>query len=86
MSKAKFFSYGNFIISPDVLQNKPLIHLSGDARLHIENHKGIIEYSPTLVRVDTSCGIFYVHGEELLVKEIDTTNILVFGQIKSVGY
>ena len=86
MAKTKFINPDNFFVSPDILQNQPLIHLSGTSRLHIENHKGIIEYSPTLVRVDTTCGIFYVHGRELLVKEIDTTNILVFGEIKSMNY
>ena len=84
--RSKFFERGAFLISPDVIQSGPLIHLSGDQRLHIENHKGIIEYTPELVRVDSAAGIIFVKGRELLVNEIDTTNILVFGQIESVGY
>ena len=68
------------------MQNQPLLHMSGDTRIHIENHKGIIEYSPDLVRISTSCGVLRIYGKEMLLKELDDTNILVLGRISGLEY
>jgi len=37
----------------DIVLDLPKITLLGNLQLYIENHKGIIEYSTSLVRVNT---------------------------------
>lgn len=76
----------NFTLDIDVLRNSTLIHIQDNIRIHIENHKGIIEYSTQKVRINTQKGIMQIWGNDLLIKEIDMTDILVFGKIDTVVF
>jgi sporulation protein YqfC len=76
----------NFTLDMDVLRNATLIHVQDNIRVHVENHKGIIEYSVDKVRINTRNGVVSIVGSDLYLKEIDMTDILVFGKIKSIVY
>lgn len=79
--------FSGFSIFPkDVLKSMPIFHLWSNSTVHVENHQGIIEYSDILVRINTKCGIMYIHGKDMLIKEIDNSSILIFGKIDSIGY
>lgn len=80
------FSSGFSILPKDVLKSMPIFHQWSNSTIHVENHQGIIEYSDKLVRIDTKCGIMYICGKDMLIKEIDSCSILIFGKIDSIGY
>lgn len=79
--------FSEFLEIPgDVILDLPKIVLVGNIQLFIENHRGIIEYSPELVRVSTGEGEVIVTGEQMVLRNILPDELLVEGKIKSLSF
>lgn len=68
----------------DVLLNLPKITLIGKTQLTIENHRGIIEYIPERIRINTSIGILRICGKEMVINSIMTEFIVISGVITNM--
>ncbi|HHW56221.1 MAG TPA: sporulation protein YqfC [Clostridia bacterium] len=68
----------------EVLLNLPKITLIGKTHITIENHKGIIEYIPERIRINTTIGIVRISGENMIVNSIMTEMITISGEIKNI--
>lgn len=68
----------------DIALDMPKIIITGDLRVDITNHKGIIEYTHKLIRINTSIGMIKVIGDTLEIKNILMEEIGIIGQIKGV--
>lgn len=70
----------------DVVQDLPRLVLTGDRRLVIENHKGVIEYTSALLRLNTSRGELRVEGKSLTLVSILREEIWIEGHIEHVEF
>ncbi len=70
----------------DIVLDLPKITLVGNLQLYIENHKGIIEYSSGIVRINTKAGILAVTGAGLTIRTIVVEEIIIVGQIDRVEF
>ncbi len=70
----------------DIVLNLSRITMTGQLAVFIENHRGIVEYGPKAVRINTSTGVIAVKGEKLFIKSIIGDEITVEGQIKGVEF
>jgi sporulation protein YqfC len=68
----------------EVMLDIPNILIKGDNEVFIENHKGIVEYSKDLLRLNSALGIIKIIGDNLQIKEINQENILVIGSINLI--
>ena len=75
-----------FELPADVMLHLPLIHLTGGSVLWVENHRGILEYAPTLVRISTGAGPLTVRGRQMVIASIGPEDILVRGEIAGVHF
>ena len=75
-----------FELPDDVVYDLPKITLIGDIQFYIENHRGIIEYSPTLVRIAVSIGEVEVSGEMLAIRTITRDELYLDGRIQAIRY
>lgn len=73
-------------IPQDIVLDLPRITMLGNKQLLVENHKGIIEYTPFLVRVKLNQGELNIRGEELMLGNLQTEQLLVEGVITQVKY
>ena len=73
-------------LPPDVILDLPKLCLTGDHQLSLENHRGIIEYSPGLIRISTSRGEIWVKGDDLAIRSIIKEEIVLAGRIVSVEF
>lgn len=79
--------FAHFLDIPnDVIFDLPKITLIGNVQMYIENHKGIIEYLPSLIKVAVNTGEIEVTGEELTVRNINREEIHLDGLILSIRY
>lgn len=79
--------FSEFLELPgDVMLDLPKIILVGNIQLFIENHRGIIEYTPELVRVSVGEGIVEVTGAGLMLRNILPDELCVEGTIKSLSF
>lgn len=70
----------------EIVLNLPLITLTGNEELYIENYKGIIEYTEGKIRLNTACGILKIEGRNLFLREITAENIAVTGTLTKLEY
>lgn len=70
----------------DVVYDLPKITLIGDLQFYIENHRGIIAYSPATVRIAVSIGEVEVKGEQLTIRTISRDELYLEGKIQAICY
>ncbi len=68
----------------DIVMDFPRITLIGNLQLYIENHKGMIEYSDSKIRVNTKSGVISITGKNFLIKTIVTEEIIIYGEIAHI--
>lgn len=64
----------------------PCLRLSGNERLEVENHRGVLELTRTRIRLYTSLGILRVSGNCLEMRECGRETALIDGRICAVEY
>ncbi len=70
------------IRKPDVLSKIPLVELAGQKRVLIENHSGVLAYSPEEIQIKVSYGKLSVCGEGLSLLEMSHEQLVIRGQIE----
>jgi sporulation protein YqfC len=73
-------------IPQDIVMDLPRITMLGNKQLLVENHKGIMEYTPSVVRIKLSQGELTIGGDRLVLGNLQTEQILVEGRIKEIHY
>ena len=73
-------------IPADIVLDLPRITMLGNKQLLVENHRGIIEYTPSLVRIKLSQGELTVIGDELVMGNLQAEQILLEGAVTEVKY
>lgn len=85
--KGNLQSLAGFLEIPqDIVMDLPRITMLGNKQLLVENHKGIIEYTPSLVRIKLTKGELTVSGEGLTLGNLQAEQILVEGVVREVKY
>jgi sporulation protein YqfC len=73
-------------IPQDIILDMPRITMLGNKQLLVENHKGIIEYTTSLVRIKLNQAELTISGSNLVLGNLQTEQILVEGMIAGVKY
>jgi len=73
-------------IPEDIVLDLPRITMLGNRQLLVENHKGIIEYTPSLVRIKLEQGELIITGKNLMLGNLQIEQILVEGIVGDVKY
>ena len=68
----------------DTVVDWPRVMLSGNKSLVIQNHRGVIEYDQTILRVNTKLGEIKVSGSGLVLLSAVKEDIVVEGKINQV--
>jgi sporulation protein YqfC len=77
---------GMLEIPQDIVLDLPRITMLGNQQLLVENHKGIIEYTPSLVRIKLNQGELIISGKDLTLSNLQVEQILVEGTVGDVKY
>jgi sporulation protein YqfC len=73
-------------IPQDIVLDLPRITMLGNKQLLVENHKGIIEYTPSLVRIKLNQGELVVIGMDLMLENLQVEQILIEGTVGEIKY
>lgn len=58
--------------------------ISGDNSVRVENHRGLLEYTPTALTASRRNGIVRVRGEGLEIGAMDSECLIIRGRISAV--
>lgn len=70
----------------EMLPGTPRIELLSNKRLLVENHKGILEYGDTLMRINCGRLILKITGEQLELKALSINELAIKGTIFTLEY
>lgn len=73
-------------LAEDLGADVPRIEILGDKRVLVENHKGILEYGDTLMRINCGRMIVKIVGEALELRALSLSELAVTGKILSLEY
>ncbi len=75
-----------FDLPQDVSLDLPRILLVGRLQLVVENHRGLIDYTPERITVGVPRGQLAVWGRDLVIGSISPEELSVTGQIDGVRF
>lgn len=70
----------------DVIFGVPIITMTGQLEVCVENYKEIMEYTDTLIRIRSKVGQIRVTGRNMQIEYYTNDEMKITGQIKSVEY
>ncbi|MGI6036726.1 MAG: sporulation protein YqfC [Limnochordia bacterium] len=70
----------------DVALDLPRTTIMGDLQLAVENHKGIVEYSPEEIRIAFHEGQMVICGEGLTLTTLYREEIIIDGRINAIYF
>ncbi len=75
---------GRLGIPPEILSGYPVIELTGDSAIMIEQHRGITAYSEHEICIGVNFGSICVSGTGLTVSGMNRNRMIIYGSIESV--
>lgn len=75
-----------FQMSEDIIAGAPLLMRYGRGRLCIENYRNIIEYTDSLIRIQTKTGRIHIIGRNLVIAYFRDDGMCVVGEIGTIEY
>lgn len=73
-------------IPKDVLLGITILTILGETEINIDNHKGIIEYTDSNVKIRTKSGKLLISGKNLLVDSYSNDEMIIKGMIHSIDF
>lgn len=70
----------------DVMMDLPRVTMIGNFHIYIENHKGVIRFTKTELRLRLTEGELLVIGNEFVIKNILPEEMLLEGIIEDVRF
>lgn len=84
ISKPKKSLYELIGVTGEILANEPKIVITGDYLIEIFNHKGIVDITDTIVKINTKKTIYKITGVSLEIKNVTDDELAIAGTIISV--
>lgn len=73
-------------IPKDLVLDLPKITIIGRNELYLENHRGIIEYSVTCLRIGLIRGFLEIEGRDLEIKAVMPEEMSITGEINILKF
>lgn len=86
MEKFKYNISDILELPKDIMMDLPKITLIGSIQVLISNHKGIIEYTKEVIRVNSNSGVIKVVGKDMYIKIILEEEIIIVGNIEKIEF
>lgn len=84
--KIRKFTSDFLDLPKDVVFDLPRITMIGNMQLYIENHRGVLEFSQTNLRLQLSVGELNISGKELVIRTILEEEVFIEGIIQDVQF
>lgn len=75
-----------FELPADLVMDLPRITMLGNQQVLVENHRGIVEYTPSLVKINLSRGQLLVRGAQLTLEHFQAEQVLIEGSVEELRY
>jgi len=77
---------GAFDLPREAVLDLPRVTVIGYLQVSVENHRGIIEFTPQRVRIAAGEGAVEIRGQDLTLRSILPDEIILDGRIEAVTF
>jgi sporulation protein YqfC len=84
--KIRKFTSDFLDLPKDVVFDLPRITMIGNMQLYIENHRGVLGFSQSSLRLQLSVGELNISGEQLVIRTILAEEVFIEGIIQDIRY
>ncbi|MEG1415403.1 MAG: sporulation protein YqfC [Clostridium sp.] len=67
------------LLPKDIVLNMPVIKIVGNKEILIDNHRGILEYTDTKLKIKSEVGVLSIWGKNFKIKDINDESIFILG-------
>jgi len=78
----KLTEYAN--LPGESLPGVPLLEISGDDRILVENHTCVLEYSESVIMIRVKFGVIKISGEGMILACVNKDQLIIHGKVDSV--
>jgi len=75
-----------FELPKDIVLDLPRITLLGSLQVTVQNHRGILEYTPEKVTIGISAGQLRITGADMVIGIVCQEEIMVTGRIQEIAF
>lgn len=75
-----------FKLPSDMIAGAPIVMSTGKHQLTLENYRGLIEYTGSLIRVQTKTGKISIEGKKLNIDYFTNDEMRISGTIEAIRY
>lgn len=76
----------NLKLPPDVLASVPILTVTGNHQLCLENYRGIIEYTGEIIRIQAKSCRIHIEGKNLNIDYFTDDEMRISGKISRIEY
>lgn len=73
-------------IPEDIAGGLPIVTVTGKNEIYVENYKGIIEYGPQSIRIQTKMCRITFSGKKLEIIYYTNSDMKITGEVESITY
>lgn len=73
-------------VPQDLVMDLPRITMLGNQQILLENHRGIVEYTPTDIRINLSNGTLLIKGANMSLGNLQQDQLLIEGIVEEIHY
>ena len=84
--KLRNWTYEKLDLPKDIVFNLPRLTMVGNKELFIENHQGVIHFSPNKLILSLGEGSLEIEGSELIIRSILPMEVLIEGVVMNIKY
>ena len=70
----------------DVMLGVPIVTMTGQLEVNVENYRGILEYTDILIRTKSKCGQIRITGKNLQIAYYTNDEMKITGRVEKVEY
>lgn len=70
----------------DVMLGVPIVTMTGQLEVNVENYRGILEYTDILIRIKSKCGQIRITGTNLQIAYYTNDEMKITGRVEKVEY
>ena len=70
----------------DVMLGVPIVTMTGQLEVNVENYRGILEYTDILIRIKSKCGQIRITGKNLQIAYYTNDEMKITGRVEKVEY
>jgi sporulation protein YqfC len=75
-----------FELPGGALAGTPKLSLTGNRRVHVEGHRGVLQYDNNVIAINGGAMILHVYGRELEIISMSAEELLIAGEMEKIEF